>query len=618
MGLAQRILNRFGIQSASQVAALNAKLTETSQLAAAATREVLRLRTAHASGVKISGGAYGYELNPDLRGGLRWAKLEEMQHDPHIKGALRFNTLPLLTAEWNVVPASDKSRDIEIAEFVSANLLCESSDRFGRDFWMANSWHQFLFESLDMLSSGFSMFGKSMKRVGSKVVYDRLTWFEPSSVDPQGWVLDDQDNIVSVKRTYQTARQLYRIREEVPADSIALFVYELKGARYEGCPFLRSMWGAHFRKDLYQKWGLAWAQKVGAGAPMAFYPADSGYDEGTSSHTALVEFVQQLRGMAPTESFFVGPMGRDGTPPDIRYATSELMQLDRMRGLIRGENDEIGQSGGNTGMQTNAQPFGSKAKVQTITSIELMFLGATAVGISSYLNAGCANLTGLVPELVDRNFLGVREYPRIECARVHPEQGLENMADVREHVKAGIIPMVPELRRQVTERYGFKLPEDAYDAAPVPMKDPDEDPDEDPEEPEEPEDVAADAMTTRDRIRDRMAPWMEPATEGPPAGKMGRRPNKYEQKYCALAAVLKSFDDGDKMARGVLREVRTKASRIIAARIRKGKIEARNIESQARSKPPSWLDDRMVEVLMDVAGEGREHVRDELRRMAGE
>src|SRR5206468_1013722 len=118
----------------------------------------LRMQDPTASGVPITGGAYHYELTKALQGRQRWEVLDRMEADSHVKGTIRDNTLPLLTAKWDVKPASSSARDTDAAEFVSANLLRAGGDTYGEDYYCQTSFiGQRLPEICDMLRAGYSM-----------------------------------------------------------------------------------------------------------------------------------------------------------------------------------------------------------------------------------------------------------------------------------------------------------------------------------------------------------------------------------------------------------------------------------------------------------------------------
>jgi hypothetical protein len=585
----------------------------------AAEKMALRYR-AQASGVKITMGRYETEINEAMRGSKKWDSIARMEADPHVKGALRFNSLPLLAAEWVIVPASEDKRDQDIAEFVAANLLCQSGETYGQEYWLQTSWRQRLFEILDMLSSGFSMFAKTTRRVGSRVVYDRMAWLEPASVDPHGWMLDDEDRITRVVRTYQTPTMSYRVREALAAEQICLYVWELKGARYEGTSFIRSMWGPWFRKDAILRYSAIAAQKFGSPVPMGIYPPSWSTQQDVLDN--WTEFVESLRGTSPTEAVFVGPAGDTPELPKVSYAGLEVENVDRLRGLIDGENAEIAHAGGTKAMLLGETATGAKAVAEPISAIELMFLRAIATAIEEFANIGAANLKGEVQELVDWNYGGVQRYPRLKCANVHPAERLSKMPGLIAAVGAGIVPKHPELRKQVTELYGFHLPDDAYEPEPIPGIRPGgnggfeggqagEDIEGENGNGKSAEERALSLASYRQRVEDLLRPAEEDA---PAKGARFRRRTVLEAKHVNLAAVQESFDKGDRDLLLVLRDTHWRMLEEIMRRVASGKINARNLESQRRSKfrGVEKASQAITKALEDVGERGSDHASQEI------
>jgi len=586
---------------------------------AIALEQIAKRYSSQSSGVDIVGGQFDYEYNTKLKGSLRWDVLEEMQNDPHIKGALNHRILPLLSAKWEIQAGSDKAKDKDIADFVAANLLNKSSDKYGREFWLQTSWRQRLFEILDMLDSGFSMFCKTTRPVGAKRVYDRLHWLEPSSVDPHGWDLeDDTDRIRTVWRTYRTPQGVFRLRKKLDAAEISLYIWELKGARYEGKAFIRPMWGAFFRKERLQKYATIWAQKVGAPVPSGSYPSSWPEDV----RQKFVEFIEGLRGTSPTELYFVGPQGPDGKSHEVKYAGADAGELDRSRGLIDGENAEIAHAGGTKAMLLGETATGAKAVADPISGIELIYLEATAATVADFSNFGAANLRGEVQELVDWNFAGVKEYPQLVCSKIHPYQGIEHVEGIIKAVQAGVLPMHEALRRQVAERYGLNLPDDAYEVEePVGLpldrgKPSDEDQD------ANKKNGNGDMMKREERalalevFRGRMSYLLQPMEDAPVRGAGFRRARtRLEGMHVNLAAVQDSFRVGESDMMLVLRDVHWRMLEEIMRRVADGKIDTRNIESQRRSKfrGTEKALELVQRTLRKVADRGADHAEQELK-----
>jgi len=625
------LLSSLGLAPRSEVAALSARLEAQSQeIAALETR--VRMRST-ASGVPITYGQFDYEYLSNLSGDGRWDVYDKMESDPHIKQGLDSVVLPLKTGRWEIQAASDKPIDVEIADFVQANLLRQASDRFGREYWCDTSWSgQRLPEILDMLKCGFAMFNKSTRAVDGKIVYDRLQWLEPRSVDPRGWELDKTDRIIRVLRTYSDAMDQFQFRDPIGAVSIALYTWDPKGARYEGRSRIRSCYGAWMRKDAVLRYAVIWAQKAGAPIPVLSYPA--GYSP--ELRTKVDAAARMMRNQSPAEAYAIFPMGADGEKVDVNFAGAEHGEVDRLRGLINGENAEISHGFGTTGSKLLGETkTGSRAVGETQSEDEDIVVQAVAQTVCDLENGGIGNLPGLIPQLVSWNYPGVRNFPQLVVTRIGPREDLSTLAPLIEAIKAGVVPLIPAVRRQVTEKFGIELKDEDYEIEPVVpgQGKPGEKPVEDAKTkaaalpfggpaPEgqngdlDDRERAAASLGLED-VRARIAPMLE---QDPNAAKIGaRRPTRLEASYCSLAAVQESYRVGSNDLHQELRVIRDDMIRDLMGRLRAGKISSRSLGSmrQSRFRGDGRAIVRVQTVMRRVGDQGQEHAEMELRRQEG-
>lgn len=585
------------------------------------------------SGVPLTFGQFEYETNSKLRGDSRWEVLAKMEHDPAVKAAIRKMTLPLVNAEWKIEPASDDPRDIEIAEFVSANLLRQSSDKFGRDYWAQSSWKgQRLPEILRVLPDGFSMFAKSTRVVGTKVVYDRVQWLEPSSVDPRGWELTDTDELIRVKRTYNSNNK-FKFWEPIEAAQIALYVHELFGARWEGRPFTRAMYGAWMRKEYKQRMEAFWTQKAGAPPAFGWYPKGFPPDQ----LERFEEYVQAMaEGRNPDRAWMMGPMGTDNVPPAVGFVSSGTDHVDRMKSVIESENSEIARAGENKAAMLGETETGSRALGSTQGMTDMIAVEALAGSICEQITHGVGNLPGEIEELVDWNYSGVQSYPQLVCSKVNPFQ-MQQQAD-RQIVlfEKGIVPKVPAVRQQMAEGAGFNLPDDAYEIEEpeppqmppgssgqppvnrqVPSNSPDQQGDDDASRDGEMDRAAAVRLGERvDDFRARIAPMLEPGEDAPSGGRF-RAQTRLELACLDLAAIRDTMRVGERDMLNVTRATQRAMVDELMGRLRAGKITRRSVESQRRSKFKGGTEaqDAMVSVMEEIGAAGAAHVEDELERL---
>lgn len=426
---------------------------------------------ATASGVEISFGSLEYELNEKLRGEQRWATLERMTNDPRVKGTLRINTLPLLRATWKWEPATDDNEGQRAAALLNANLLRKPDLEagFGADFFIRTPWIQRLSEILRFLQDGRAIFVGTLRSApGLRQVFDRLQWLEPSTISgTKPWVLDKADNILAVRRDFTRPDTDEPVTdEEIPGSRLYLYGWEIVGARYDGKPLIRPLYGAWFRKDFVQRMGAIWAQKVGAPPPWGVYP--SGWTDETTRGN-FERFVQSLRGSAPTHTWGTFPMGKEGEKPEIHYAGAQEGEVDRMGALVDVENREIAAGAGGKTLLLGETQSGSRALGGTIGLLEMVMAETIVAFVVEFETHGAANLEGPASRLIRNNFGPAMPTPKLTASQVNPFELIELTDEIVQAKAVGLIPDHPLIRRQYTERVGFRgLPDEAFEQAPAP------------------------------------------------------------------------------------------------------------------------------------------------------
>lgn len=630
MGWRERVTRFLGGVPASEVSQIVGSAradVDALSLRLAAAREKAKM----ASGVAITNGQFQYDVAEALRGKERWTTFAKMETDAHVAGSVSGIVDPLKGAKWEIKPATDKPKDLEIAEFVSANLLRTNGEKYGREYWCASSWRaQRLPEILQMLWHGFSLFAKSWREVNGKLVYDRIQWLEPSSVDPRGWILDNSDNLVSVQRTFRKPDSNAVLQEPIAAADLALYVWDMRGARYAGTPFVRAMYGPWMRKDFVLRQALIWAQKAGNPIPVGFYPK-TGYND---RDIALFEqAVQMMRGTSPDHAFFAGPLGDDGQEPVMKYVGADSGEVDRMRGLIDGENAEIAHAGASKSQLLGETSSGSRAVGGTQQDREMMTVKAAADVVCEWETHGVGPLPGLIEELVARNFANVRSMPELRVSNVAPGEAFQNFDELVAGVNAGLIPKHPEIQRQITERFGLVIPDEVFESMEWPPQPvvvntakpgtPAADtPSDDSKDPQAEDPQAEDPTAKKDARQVELQMRLVDAIRLPSvkaaayAEAPAREPLTFESEYIVLAQVSASFADGEARMLGIYRKAWSAFVAEIVAAGKSGRLSAETMEKFRRGKPKKSdeIKSALRAAFISTAYDGRKHVEDELAR----
>ena len=183
------------------------------------------------------------------------------------------------------------------------------------------------------------------------------------------------------------------------------------------------------------------------------------------------------------------------------------------------------------------------------------------------------------------------------------------------------VPAHPLLSKQVTERLGYSLPDEAYEVPepvipPKPEDDSDEAAPDDDAEKANPPVKASLAAVTDARLQSFRSKWWVAAPNARPLSKDGRAPMRLEAEVCSLGAVGDAMRTGERDLYQALSDARWLAIEELMRRVAAGKFTRRNIESQARSafKAREKAMKQVVSALHKVGASGRDHVREEIEK----
>lgn len=214
---------------------------------------------------RIMGG--GPDINPRLSGRAKFVVYDEMRKtDPSCKSLLWMEKLPIVSAHWQLHPASTDGVDELIAEMVARNLGLN-----GQPGHMAQSWKAATFQGLQRFDWGSML--------------EELIWD-----DVVTWRLGETDRLVRPlarlaprypasilnvefdKGRVKQVKQWVHGARPIPGDKIAYGVLDPDSGRWDGVSLLRSAWGSfEMKKQLTIAAGIGW-DRYAAGLPVVRYP----------------------------------------------------------------------------------------------------------------------------------------------------------------------------------------------------------------------------------------------------------------------------------------------------------------------------------------------------------
>jgi hypothetical protein len=244
---------------------------ERRQLADPSVVDMRELGTAVASPL---GSWMRQEYNRALIGKQGLRMYDQMRRsDGTVRSTLRLFKTPILSARWFMVPASDSTRDKNVADFIWKNLT----------LWMSSSWPQFLTESLLMLDFGYYAFEKVFDMAENvpaaaadpsargKVVWQKLAPRHP--MDIQEWLYDANggpDGIRTLSGTTGPSNSSAPIF--IPIDKLLVFTFDKEGGDMGGISALRSAYMHWYYKNNLYKIDAIQKERHGIGVPIIQLP----------------------------------------------------------------------------------------------------------------------------------------------------------------------------------------------------------------------------------------------------------------------------------------------------------------------------------------------------------
>lgn len=379
-----------------------------------------------ASGTDIQFGYISDEYLTDLSFEQRLDVFDKMRRsDATVKAILKSCKLPILSATYFFQPASENSKDVEIADFC-------------RDvFFKYISWTDFLSHALTELDFGFAVFEKVYELTeDNKIIYKKLAPRLAKSI--QKWEMENGKEGIT-----QNAFKNGKYENiSIPWSKIFHIANDQEGDNLEGISILRPAYKHWYYKDaLYTIQGIA-SEKTGVGVPTAKRTIDEPIDP--KEREQVKEALEELR--ANEKAHIILPYGWEfdfvsakGGSFNFKEAISHHDR--QIAKTVLAQFLDISASGSSGGYsQSESETFFFYRSVKAII----------------------ANLIervqrDLVREIVDLNF-DVENYPKLKVVDIEPIDVLKLSSAVEKLAKSGIL-QVDDLSTENYLRNTLNLPE---------------------------------------------------------------------------------------------------------------------------------------------------------------
>ena len=374
------------------------------------------------------------DYNSDLRAPALYDEYDRMRlSDGTVRGGIEAIKQPLMAAAWFIEPASDSAEDVEIAEFVQANLI---------DGGMTTSWDDTLRNILLFLDYG-SMPMEPVWEIrdwrGSPAVWLRkLAPRLPATITE--WLLDDNGGLRGIVQDVIKGTLTEQLT--IPREKLLLFVHQQEASNFRGHSILRAArkhWDIKRKLEIVDAIGIE-KRNNGVDVGTMKGPKDdalklAGEKTLMTVHSHDKSYVQEHE-----DKWVYRVQGIEGqTLP----AKDSIDYHDRM--ILRAMMVEFVALGSGTGA-------GSFAMHKDKSSIFMMALGGMAKLITNAFN------NYLIPQWVGRNW-STDQYPKLAHKRLDTRDATGLANAVAGLVNAGTLKNTEQLEDSLLGELDLPIPE---------------------------------------------------------------------------------------------------------------------------------------------------------------
>lgn len=187
------------------------------------------------------------EYSREMTGKRGYETFDRMRKsDPKVAGLRKALDLPLIRANWQIIPSdANDPRSMEIAQFVD-NCLFHSMDI---------SWETFLSEAMLYLDYGFAPFEKVWMQEDDQIKIKHFGFLPPKTI--QEIYVKNRQIVEVVQNTAEKGTVT------IPGSKLFWFVNQKEGDNYRGISLLRSMYKPWYNKERAEILFLILSERMG-------------------------------------------------------------------------------------------------------------------------------------------------------------------------------------------------------------------------------------------------------------------------------------------------------------------------------------------------------------------
>lgn len=362
----------------------------------------------------------GFEIQDDYLQEFIGIPGQELCHkmllsDSQIRKPVHAISNPIRSAKWDIEPASDETKDLEVAALMKHILFKDLPGGFKckLDEILKFPWH------------GHSIFeihhaNNFDKKFGHYTGLANLAYRDQRTIDK--W---DFNELGILTRIHQLQHGDIQVNEWLDTDTLLIF-YNEKIGNNSGYPFCRMWYGNYKRKLLYKELQAIGIERAAIPVPHLTVPTTVEFES-----DEYLDAVDQLEAFTlAQQAFFVTPEGYK-----LDYYQTGTYDPKKVQSAIKAENEEI--SGAVVAMFLE-MGIGGNSAVGSSTGESVKFFTAGIEYIADKISDGF-NLS-LIPDLVRMNFGDtVETMPKLIHSGIADEAGKELMEIITGYTEKGII-----------------------------------------------------------------------------------------------------------------------------------------------------------------------------------
>jgi len=401
-------------------------------------------------GVPLIGGTIDLDHNRNLdshdwRGSYdEIGIVDQMVREDPVAQAIRLAwTLPLLSVQWSVQPASDDPKSIEIAEFVQ-NCLFEH---------MRGGWATFLEQAVQFTWRGLSAFeivARYDKELGATVI-DRLAPRLPWTILEWQQYPDGRYGFTQCPNPADPPKgKRVRVEQDgatLPPDKLLLFRFQPEGDNPEPMGVLRPAYSSWRQRRTYLILEATGYERSAYGIPTC--TVEPGANPGDVEQVNII--LRELR--AGIRAFAMFPKG----------FTLEWTECPMKADAIREARKAAGQDMARAALCQflfTGESAGAYSLIQGQLDHYTMALQHAANAIATTMSQGPH---AIIKRLVNWNYTGVTEYPYVQAGEIRVGDPKQLVEAVKTAVDAGVV--TPDDQIEAKIRDVLSLPQRVDNAA---------------------------------------------------------------------------------------------------------------------------------------------------------